>query len=63
MVAALPHSVFDAASVGSNPNMNPLCGRKVRAGRVDERTGQYSSVDVTIVDRCKLNNVYTKYQR
>lgn len=46
MVCAISHILFDAASTGSNPNDNPLCGLKLRL----RRNGK--SVDVKIVDRC-----------
>jgi hypothetical protein len=45
-IVAISHIVFDAVSVGSNPNANPLCGKKIRARRDDK------SVDLTVVDRC-----------
>ena len=45
-IVAISHFVFDAASVGSDPNANPLCGKKIRA-RIDSK-----SVDLTVVDRC-----------
>lgn len=46
MVCAVSHVLFDAASTGSNPNANPLCGMKVRLRR------DGTSVDVKVVDRC-----------
>lgn len=55
-VVALSHIVFDAAQTGSNPNANPLCGLKIRAARWDERVGARRSVDLTVVDRCKLSH-------
>jgi hypothetical protein len=45
-IVAISHIVFDAASTGSDPNANPLCGKKIRARRNDK------SVDLTVVDRC-----------
>ncbi|KAJ5677206.1 uncharacterized protein N7477_002839 [Penicillium maclennaniae] len=45
-VCAVSHILFDAASTGSNPNDNPLCGLKIRL----RRNGK--SVDVKVVDRC-----------
>jgi len=45
-ICAVSHFVFDAVSVGSNPNANPLCGKKIRA----RRNGK--SIDLTVVDRC-----------
>ncbi|KAL4894731.1 RlpA-like double-psi beta-barrel-protein domain-containing protein-containing protein [Aspergillus ambiguus] len=45
-ICAVSHLVFDAASVSTNPNENPLCGMKLRIRRGDK------TVDVTIVDRC-----------
>jgi len=51
LVMAISHGRFDEVNP-SNPNNNPLCGRKIRAHRVDERTGKDASVIVTIVDKC-----------
>ncbi|KAK5050920.1 hypothetical protein LTR84_003479 [Exophiala bonariae] len=45
-IVAVSHLVFDAVSVGTNPNANPLCGKKIRARRDNK------SVDLTVVDRC-----------
>ncbi|KIW12389.1 hypothetical protein PV08_09666 [Exophiala spinifera] len=45
-IVAISHSVFDAVSTGSDPNQNPLCGKKIRARRDNK------SVDLTVVDRC-----------
>ena len=45
-IVAISHIVFDAVSIGSDPNTNPLCGKKIRARRDDK------SVDLTVVDRC-----------
>ncbi|KAJ5634035.1 hypothetical protein N7528_001877 [Penicillium herquei] len=45
-ICAVSHILFDAASTGSDPNDNPLCGLKIRI----RRDGQ--SVDVKVVDRC-----------
>jgi hypothetical protein len=49
MICAVSHVLFDAASTGSNPNANPLCGLKLRLRRGD------TSVDVKIVDRCMFS--------
>lgn len=49
-IVAVSHYVFDAVQAGSNPNANPLCGRKIRAERNDN--GAMKSVDLTVVDRC-----------
>jgi hypothetical protein len=57
MIAAISQSVFDASSVGPNPNTNPICGRTVRAGRIDERIGEYISIDLKVVDRCKSQHI------
>lgn len=46
MICAISHILFDAASTGSNPNDNPLCGLEIRL----QREGK--GVDVKIVDRC-----------
>jgi len=32
-IVSVSHIIFDAASTGSDPNANPLCGRKIRATR------------------------------
>lgn len=45
-IVAVSHIIFDAVSVGSNPNANPLCGKKIRARRENK------SIDLTVVDRC-----------
>ena len=50
-IVAVSHTLFDAAQTGSDPNQNPLCGRKIRAKRYKEGTGE-RSVDLTVVDRC-----------
>lgn len=50
-VVAVSHLTFDAVQKGSNPNSNPLCGKKIRAQRVNEE-GKTVSIDVTVVDRC-----------
>ncbi|KAJ5729209.1 uncharacterized protein N7483_003717 [Penicillium malachiteum] len=46
LICAVSHILFDAASTGSDPNDNPLCGLKIRIRRDGE------SVDVKVVDRC-----------
>ncbi|KAJ5057756.1 RlpA-like double-psi beta-barrel-protein domain-containing protein-containing protein [Bipolaris maydis] len=51
-VVAVSHILWDKNQVGANPNTNSLCGRKIRAHRVDERTGKDASIDVTVIDRC-----------
>lgn len=53
-IVAVSHIIFDAASTGSDPNANPLCGKKIRIERSssDSRKRGKSSVDVTVVDRC-----------
>lgn len=45
-IVSVSHLIFDAVSTGSNPNLNPLCGKMIRARR---GTG---SVDLKVVDRC-----------
>ena len=45
-IVSVSHIIFDAVSVGSNPNANPLCGKKIRA----RRDGK--SIDLKVVDRC-----------
>jgi hypothetical protein len=49
-IVSVSHYTFDAMQKGSNPNQNPLCGRKIRAQRVNN--GKTVSVDLTVVDRC-----------
>ncbi|KAF2026321.1 hypothetical protein EK21DRAFT_74480 [Setomelanomma holmii] len=51
-VVAVSLHTFDAVQTGSDPNQNPLCNRKIRATRVDGRTGKSVSIDVTVIDRC-----------
>ncbi|KAF1354012.1 RlpA-like double-psi beta-barrel-protein domain-containing protein-containing protein, partial [Delphinella strobiligena] len=51
-IVAVSHIVFDAASTGSDPNSNPLCGQIIRASRYDEEVGSDRSVDLKVVDRC-----------
>jgi hypothetical protein len=46
------HLVWDAVSTSSNPNLNPLCGKKIRITRYDPTKGGNRSVDVEVVDRC-----------
>ncbi|TGZ78319.1 hypothetical protein EX30DRAFT_296460, partial [Ascodesmis nigricans] len=48
MIVAIAWELFDSFSIGSDPNQNPVCGRKVRA----RRAGQTEGVEVMIVDRC-----------
>jgi len=45
-ICAVSHALYDAVSVGSNPNSNPLCGKMIRLRRGER------SVDVKVVDRC-----------
>jgi len=45
-IVAVSHFLFDAVRTGSDPNTNPLCGKKIRARRDNK------SVDLTVVDRC-----------
>lgn len=46
-IVSISHYVFDAAQGSrSDPNSNPLCGKKIRA----TRNGK--SADLTVVDRC-----------
>ena len=47
-IVAVSHIIFDAVQTGSNPNANPLCGKKVRV----KRLGGDTTVDLTVVDRC-----------
>jgi len=48
-IVSISHTIFDAASKGSDPNANPLCKHKIRAVR------EGSSVDLTVVDRCDIH--------
>ncbi|KAI9744732.1 MAG: hypothetical protein M1818_001657 [Claussenomyces sp. TS43310] len=52
LICAVSHILFDAASTSSDPNQNPLCGRKIRVERYDESAQRNRTVDVTVVDRC-----------
>lgn len=52
-IVAVSHIIFDAASTGSNPNSNPLCGLMIRARRYDEQVGANRSIDLKVVDRCE----------
>ncbi|KAF8242948.1 hypothetical protein K440DRAFT_615091 [Wilcoxina mikolae CBS 423.85] len=47
MIVAIAWQLFDSKG-GPNPNLNPFCGRKIRAKRIGKSTG----VEVTVVDRC-----------
>lgn len=49
-IVSISHYTFDAVQKGSDPNQNPLCGRKIRAQRVNN--GKTLSLDLTVVDRC-----------
>lgn len=49
-VVAVSRLVWDAVQVGTNPNTNSLCGRRIRVRR--EFDGSARSVDVRVVDRC-----------
>ena len=51
-------NVVDSAQVGSNPNTNPFCGRKIRATRHREGSANNVTQDVTVVDRCTGCKVY-----
>jgi len=53
-IVSVSYIIFDAASTGSNPNLNPLCGKIIRAERYDAQVGARRSVDLKVVDRCKL---------
>ena len=50
LIVSISHFVFDAMQSGSDPNKNPLCGKKLRAQR--DNNGKTVSVDLTVVDRC-----------
>jgi hypothetical protein len=47
-ICAVSHVLFDATMISANPNTNPICGKKLRIRRGDR------TVDVAVVDRCKL---------
>ncbi|MCJ1309958.1 hypothetical protein MMC25_003619 [Agyrium rufum] len=51
-IVSVSHYLFDAQSTGSNPNANPLCGRKIRAERFDQSVNANRSIHLTVVDRC-----------
>lgn len=53
-ICAVSHIVFDAVANGSNPNANPLCGLKIRAARFNELVDARRSVDLKVVDRCRI---------
>lgn len=45
--------MWDAVEISSNPNDNPLCGKRIRITRFDPRVNENRSVDVEVVDRCE----------
>lgn len=49
-IVSVSHIIFDTVQKGSDPNANPLCGKKIRIRRPAE--DNRGSVDVTVVDRC-----------
>ncbi|KAI9710360.1 MAG: hypothetical protein M1820_002855 [Bogoriella megaspora] len=52
-VVSISHILFDAEQgAATDPNQNPLCGRKIRAERYYQEEGQRRSVDLTVGDRC-----------
>ncbi|KAJ4987865.1 hypothetical protein SVAN01_06595 [Stagonosporopsis vannaccii] len=51
-IVSVSHYLYDAVQIGTDPNQNPLCGKKIRATRADERTGKQVSIDLKVVDRC-----------
>lgn len=55
MITAVAHSVFDATMPAgvTNPNANPLCGKRIRVTRDYSEAGKgLVTVDVVVVDRC-----------
>jgi hypothetical protein len=54
-IVSVSHFTFDAAQTGSDPNQNPLCGKKIRAKRTRE-DGKMVSIDLTVVDRCESHS-------
>jgi len=51
LIVSISHFVYEALTPGANPNAMPLCGKMVRARRVNEE-GKMASVDLRIVDKC-----------
>ncbi|KAK0438405.1 RlpA-like double-psi beta-barrel-protein domain-containing protein-containing protein [Armillaria borealis] len=54
-IAAVSYLLFDyfPGSTTSNPNLNPICGKKLVAHYTDPQTQQQAtSQEITIVDRC-----------
>ncbi|CAL3963304.1 hypothetical protein PZA11_000966 [Diplocarpon coronariae] len=51
-ICAVAHALWDSQLTSSNPNHNPLCGKKIRITRYNEAAGGNRSVDVTVVDKC-----------
>jgi|SRR5271155_4441824 len=47
-IVAVSHIIFDAVQTGTDPNLNPLCGKMLRVQR--EVGGR--SLDLKVVDRC-----------
>ena len=52
-IVSISHFLFDSLSTDPDPNRNPLCGRKLRAERLDPISNVRRSVDLTVVDRCR----------
>ncbi|KAK5657228.1 hypothetical protein OQA88_3286 [Cercophora sp. LCS_1] len=53
-ICAVGHELFDAVRNGTNPNGNPLCGRKIRVMRDFSESGRGEvAVEVVVVDRCE----------
>lgn len=52
-ICAVSHILWDAVLTSSNPNDNPLCGKKIRITRYDPTKGGNRSVDVEVVDKCE----------
>ncbi|KAK0232583.1 RlpA-like double-psi beta-barrel-protein domain-containing protein-containing protein [Armillaria fumosa] len=55
LIAAASYLLFDyfPGSTTSNPNTNPICGKKLVAHYTDPQTHQNKSTEqITIVDRC-----------
>ncbi|PBP19425.1 riboflavin aldehyde-forming enzyme [Diplocarpon rosae] len=51
-ICAIAHALWDSQLTSSNPNENPLCGKKIRITRYNEAARGNRSVDVTVVDKC-----------
>ncbi|KAH9810537.1 Non-catalytic module family EXPN, partial [Melampsora americana] len=46
MIVAVSHTIYDSFWGGTNPNSNPICGKRIKA------TYGSNSIEVVVVDRC-----------